>query len=92
MGNLEKKIQKLLSLPKNYTYEDARSLLESLGFKEVNKGKTSGSRVGFKREVDQRMIVLHKPHGKSGKVMDIGATKDLAKYIEELWKEEKENE
>ena len=62
MSKLEKAKARLLSLPKDYTYDEARSLLGQLGFREDNKGKTSGSRVEFFRESDKSGILLHKPH------------------------------
>ena len=82
MSKLEKAKERLSSRPKDYTYSEARALLSQLGFEEYNKGKTSGSRVKFYRSIDQRIILLHKPH--PGDVMNIGATKDLATRLEEL--------
>lgn len=43
--------------------------------------KTTGSRVMFYRESDQRIILLHKPHPEN--TMDTGAIKDLIKYLKE---------
>ena len=61
MSKLEKEIERLKSKPKDYTYEEAKSLLNKLGVSENNKGRTSGSRIEF---VDgyNRKIMLHKPH------------------------------
>lgn len=61
MSKLEKEIERLKSKPRDYTYEEAKGLLNKLGFFENNKGKTSGSRVEFKDEFG-RKIMLHKPH------------------------------
>lgn len=61
MSKVEKQIQRLKSKPKDFTYDEAKSLLNNLGFIEYNKGKTSGSRVEFKDECG-RKIILHKPH------------------------------
>ena len=47
MSRLEKEIERLKSKPKDYTYDEAKSLLNKLGFYEKNKGRTSGSRVEF---------------------------------------------
>lgn len=66
---------------KNYTYDDAKALLRKLGFEEKSKGKTSGSRVMFYRESDQRVILIHKPHSEN--TMDTGSVKDLIKYLKE---------
>ena len=61
MSRIEKEIERLKSKPKDYTYEELKSLLNKLGFFENNKGKTSGSGVEFK-DVEGRKILLHKPH------------------------------
>jgi len=63
MSRLEKEIERLKSKPKDYTYEEAKSLLNKLGYIENNKGKTSGSRVRFVNK-DNVKIDLHKPHPK----------------------------
>ncbi len=60
MGKKEKLIQRLLSVPKDFTFEEMQSLLEILGFEFSNKGKTSGSRVKFYN--GKTVIILHKPH------------------------------
>lgn len=60
MGRKEKLIEKLKSNPKDFTFEEMRTLLEMLGFVMSNKGKTSGSRVKFIK--DNVPIILHKPH------------------------------
>lgn len=62
MGKFEKAKERLKTIPKDYTYSEARTLLIHLEFKEFNKGKTSGSRVAFYREKDSVKIILHKPH------------------------------
>ena len=43
MSKLEKAKERIRSKPKDYTYNEAKYLLSQLGFKEYNKGKTSGS-------------------------------------------------
>ena len=65
MSQFEKAKERLLSLPKDFTYDEARVIVNKLGFVEYNKGKTSGSRVKFYRESDKRVILLHKPHPSS---------------------------
>lgn len=60
LGKKEKLIQRLLSVPKDLTFEEMQSLLEILGFEMSNKGKTSGSRVKFYN--GKTIIILHKPH------------------------------
>ena len=43
MSRLEKEIERLKSKPKDYTYDEAKSFLNKLGFFENNKGKTCSS-------------------------------------------------
>ena len=62
MGQKEKLIAKLKSNPKDFTFEEAESLLEYLTYHRSNKGKTSGSRVAFVSEKHKSKIMLHKPH------------------------------
>ena len=64
MSRLEKEIERLKSKPKDYTYEEAKRLLNKLGYMENNKGKTSGSRVIFRNDKGEK-IELHKPHPKN---------------------------
>ena len=60
MSELEKLKERLKSLPKDFTYDEAKSLLTKLGFAESNKGKTSGSRKVFLK--NKKKVLLHKPH------------------------------
>lgn len=60
MTKIDKLIARLLTRPKDFTYEEARAVLNHFGFIESNKGKTSGSRVEFIKGTDT--ILLHKPH------------------------------
>ena len=80
MSKLEKAIVRLKSIPRDYTYSEAKYVLGQLGFAESNKGKTSGSRVKFYRASDGRIILLHKPH--PSEIMSVASVKDLAEYLE----------
>ncbi|MCM1067503.1 MAG: type II toxin-antitoxin system HicA family toxin [Muribaculaceae bacterium] len=60
MSKIQKLVERLLKLPKDFNYEEAKVLLTHLGFKERNKGKTSGSRVEF--TLAEKSIQLHRPH------------------------------
>lgn len=61
MSKFEKEIERLKSKPKDFTYDEAKHILNKLGFIENNKGKTSGSRVIF-IDINNEKIELHKPH------------------------------
>lgn len=63
MSKLEKTIKRLKSKPKDFTYDEAKKILNNFGFYENNKGKTSGSRVVFLKYNDlSKKIEFHKPH------------------------------
>ena len=62
MGKKEKLIQRLKSKPKDFTFDEAETLLGYLSYSRSNKGKTSGSRVMFINENNNSKILLHKPH------------------------------
>jgi len=61
MSKIEKQIKRLKSKPKDFTYDEARQILNNFGFYEHNKGKTSGSRVVFINKNNVK-FELHKPH------------------------------
>lgn len=61
MGSKEKLIERFLSMPSDFTFDEIRRLLGFFGYEQANKGKTSGSRVIFKNG-NKRPIMLHKPH------------------------------
>lgn len=79
MSQLDKVILRLINEPRDYTYTEAKYLLKHLGYKEYNKGKTSGSRVKFYRENDHRIILLLKPHPSD--IMKRGAIRYLREYL-----------
>ncbi|MBQ7796731.1 MAG: type II toxin-antitoxin system HicA family toxin [Lachnospiraceae bacterium] len=61
MGKKDKLINRLKSKPKDFTFEEAESLLGFFAYERSDKGKTSGSRVVFKNQ-KHPPILLHKPH------------------------------
>lgn len=61
MGQKEKLIQRLKSKPKNFTFDEAETLLKCFDYIRSNKGKTSGSRIMFVSD-EHGSILLHKPH------------------------------
>ncbi len=61
MSKFEKELKRLQTKPKDFTYDEAKNILNKLGFYEENKGKTSGSRVVFISDKEIK-IELHKPH------------------------------
>ncbi len=62
MSKIEKLVKKLLSRPKDLTYDELVKILKHFGYTEVKLGKTSGSRRAFINEISNHIIRLHKPH------------------------------
>ena len=61
MGQKEKLIQRLKSRPKDFTFEEAESLLRYFSYERSDKGRTSGSRVMFV-SAEHPPILMHKSH------------------------------
>ena len=80
MSKLEKEIERLKSKPKDYTYEEAKSLLNKLGYIENNKGKTSGSRIAFVNNNNIK-IELHRPHPNN--IVKLYKVKDILEKLKE---------
>ena len=76
----KKLIQKLKSKPKDFTFDEAETLLRYLDFVRFDKGKTSGSRVIFVSE-EHGSIMLHKPHPQ--KEMKAYQVKQLLETLEQ---------
>lgn len=65
MSKKEKLLRRLLSRPKDFTYNELVSLLKYYSYAEFTKGKTAGSRRAFVNEKTSHIIRLHKPHPKN---------------------------
>ena len=61
MTRKEKLVARLLSHPRDFTFEEAEALLTCLGFRRSNKSRTSGSRVSFIHPTGTK-LALHRPH------------------------------
>ena len=62
MSRHQKLIEKFLSSPKDFSYDELKTILKRLGYQEMEGGKTSGSRVAFHNPDTRHIIRLHKPH------------------------------
>ena len=80
MSKKEKLVQRLLMLPKDFTFAELESLLLQLGFEFDNKGKTSGSRIRFYNRDKQLQYLAHKPHPSS--IIKPNALKDIVIYLQ----------
>lgn len=65
MSKTEKLLQRFLSKPKDFTFEELARFLKSVGYEEEKTGKTSGSRVSFYNSELDDMVKFHKPHPSS---------------------------
>lgn len=61
MTRKDKLIRRLLSKPKDFTWDELKTLLAGLEFEEVKVGKTGGSRRRFVNSSGV-VISLHEPH------------------------------
>jgi hypothetical protein len=61
LGKKEKLIERLLSRPSDFTFDETTTLLGHFGYSISTAGKTSGSRVTF-ADAEGDYIRLHKPH------------------------------
>ena len=61
MGQKEKLIARIRTIPRDFTFDEAESLLGYLSYRRYNKGKTSGSRVMFISDEYKTKILLHEP-------------------------------
>ena len=62
MSKFEKLLSRFLTKPKDFSYNELKTLLSGLGYSEMTKGTTSGSRVSFTNQQNNHIISLHKPH------------------------------
>ena len=79
MSKKDKLIFRLKSKPKDFTFDEAKSLLEMCGYTFSNVGKTSGSRVCFVRE--NKVFRMHKPHTR--KELLVYQVKELIEELEQ---------
>ncbi len=61
MSQKDKLIQRLKSKPRDFTFDEAETLLKYLDYVPSDKGHTSGSRVIFTSKC-HAPVLLHKPH------------------------------
>lgn len=64
MSRKDKLLVRLNALPDNFTFNEADELLGLLDLKELNKGKTSGSRIMYANSDRSIKILMHRPHGR----------------------------
>jgi len=62
MGKKEKLVQRFLSKPKDFTYDELISLLRAFGYEERKSGHAGGSRATFYNKSTKSVIKMHRPH------------------------------
>lgn len=62
MSTKEKLVERFLTLPKDFTYDEVKRLFGLFGYSEGSKGGTSGSRVEFVSADGKDSYIMHKPH------------------------------
>ena len=83
MSKKNKVVDRFLTLPKDFTWNELIQVLTLFGYEELKTGKTGGSRRKFKGE-DNSLISLHEPH--PGKIVKIYALKDVLTTLKEKGK------
>ena len=81
MSKKEKLINRLKSHPSDFTWSELNTLLTQLGFVEMAKGKTGGSRTKFYHPISSTLISLHKPHPKP--IIKLYAIKQVLETLKE---------
>ena len=80
MSKTEKLLQRLLSVPRDFTWDELVNILGLFGYNELKKGKTGGSRRKFTDE-NKNVIILHKPH--PGNVVKLYALKQVITQLKD---------
>jgi hypothetical protein len=65
MSSHEKLLERFLTLPKDFTWDELKRLIGKYGYSQNNKGKTSGSRIKFEKDDSDIYLDLHRPHPKN---------------------------
>ena len=81
MSKKEKLLKKLTDVsPKDgLTYDELKTLLESLGYRKI---EGSGSRVKFFNEKIRDLILLHKPH--PGNILNKATIRDVQRKLKKI--------
>jgi hypothetical protein len=61
MAGSEKLLERFLSVPKDFTWEELLRVLTHFGYKRIKAGKTGGSRRKYADDKNN-LILFHEPH------------------------------
>lgn len=81
MTKKDKLLDRLKSLPKDFTVDELTVLLMRMGFSVSQKGFTSGSRMAYINSENGDIIRIHKPH--PGKIIGPATLKDVLIFLNE---------
>ena len=81
MSKEEKLLKRLLQKPKDFTFDEVKTLLARYGYYLENSGITSGSTVKFVNDEKQIKFKMHKPHNR--KELLTYQINDLIDFLEE---------
>ncbi|GHT48198.1 hypothetical protein FACS1894102_0680 [Spirochaetia bacterium] len=80
MSKKDKLVQRLVTKPKDFTFEELITLLGHLGYIIADSGKTGGSRVAFTNGKND-YIRLHRPH--PGSILKQYQLRDIITALQE---------
>ena len=78
MSTKDKLIERFLSLPHDFSFDELTRLMGGFGYTLNNKGATSGSRVSFDK--GNESLTVHRPH--PGNTVGKGVLKSIKSYLE----------
>jgi hypothetical protein len=82
MSSHQKLLERFLDLPKDFTWDELKRLLNKYQYYQYTKGKTSGSRIVFEKEDSNISLDLHKPHPKN--ILKPYQMKDVLEFLKRL--------
>lgn len=62
MSTKKKLIDRFLSMPADFAYDELVRLFAISGFVECSKGRMSGSRIEFVNQEEGKTFMMHRPH------------------------------
>jgi hypothetical protein len=80
MSRTEKLLQRLLSAPNDFTWEELTKIFAYFGYGELKKGKTGGSRRKF-ADANNHIFIIHQPHPR--KIVKNGAIHKAITFLTE---------
>lgn len=82
MSKEEKILKRLLKKPKDFTFDEVKTLLSHYGYYLENGGMTSGSAIKFVNDEKQLKFRMHKPHNR--KTLLSYQVNDLISFLKEV--------